>query len=220
MDDLEQFLADITWFVPPGATATVADDPRPWTRGPVEQLPALSRLLTESTLTPIAMAGRAYELLAWGPSDDRRGWMCLPPTSVQADGLNVVHRRFLSACGGIIERFGEPDSWWSNQNEVLTEAIARRDLAPMLDGYSWLWQDDGLEMPIEPHEFTVVAVEANGNLTLTHRETGQLLLFAPDHSFEGVTPLPGCPEYSLMTLDQAPDLRSWIEATAAVWSAE
>lgn len=63
-----------------------------------------------------------------------------------------------------------------------------------------------------------MAVEANGNLTLAHRSSGHLLLFAPDDAFEGVTPLPGCPPYSLMTIDNAPDLAAWIERCAEAWS--
>ncbi|GGU13939.1 hypothetical protein GCM10010178_01530 [Lentzea flava] len=39
--------------------------------------------------------------------------------------------------------------------------------------------------------YVTVAIEANGNLTAAHRETGRLVLFAPDHSFDGVTPFPG-----------------------------
>ncbi len=63
-----------------------------------------------------------------------------------------------------------------------------------------------------------MAVEANGNLTLVHRQSGDLLLFAPDHAFQGVTPLAGCPPYSLMTIDDTPDLAAWLEACAAAWT--
>ena len=101
---------------------------------------------------------------------------------------------------------------------MLTASAARLPLAPVLNDYAWLWLDDGLQMPIEPSEYYVVAVEANGNLTLAHRSGGPLLLFAPDHAFEGVTPLPGCPPYSLMTIDAAPNLASWIELCAEAWS--
>lgn len=132
--------------------------------------------------------------------------------------VHPIHRHVLSVCGGIIERFGEPISWWNNQNEVLTASAAQMPLAPVLTDYAWLWQDDGLEIPIEPDEYYVVAVEANGNLTLARRSTGHLLLIAPDHAFAGVTPLRGCPPYSLMTLDDAPDLAAWIELSAEAWS--
>lgn len=117
-----------------------------------------------------------------------------------------------------MERFGEPDSWWLNQDQVLTTAAANTDLA-VLRSYDWLWEDAGVEMPIEVDEYYVVAEEANGNLTLVRRESGQILLFAPDHAFNGVTPLPGCPPYSLLTIDNAPDLATWIEVCARSWRA-
>lgn len=53
----------------------------PDAEGPVERLPALSRLLTTATVTPVSVDDRAYELLASGPSDRRRGWLYLPPES-------------------------------------------------------------------------------------------------------------------------------------------
>lgn len=74
------------------------------------------------------------------------------------------------------------------------------------------------ELPVDPDEYYVVAVEANGNLTLAHRDDGRLLLFAPDHSFAGVTALAGSPSYPLFTIDAVPDLATWIEVCAAVWS--
>ena len=217
MRDWQRFLDEASWFLASGESASVGDS-LPWPRGPVEGLPQLNRLLTAATVTPVSVEGRAYELLAWGRSDSRRGWLCLPPEDSPVEGLHAIHQLFLSVCGGIIERFGAPASWWNNQDEVLTASAARLPLGPVLDDYAWLWQGDGLQMPIEPSEYYVVAVEANGNLTLAHRSSGHLLLFAPDHAFEGVTPLPGCPPYSLMTIDDAPDLAAWIELCAEAWS--
>lgn len=76
----------------------------------------------------------------------------------------------------------------------------------ILDDYARIWRDDGQNIPIDPDAWYVVAVEANGNLILADRRDGRLLLFAPDHSFAGVTPLAGCPTYALLTSDALPDL--------------
>ena len=81
----------------------------------------------------------------------------------------------------------------------------------------WIWEDDGLAVPIIADDYYAAAVEANGNLTLAHRRDGQLLLFAPDHAYSGVTPLAGCPPYSLLTIDDVPNLATWIEVCAAAW---
>ena len=128
-----------------------------------------------------------------------------------------MHQSFWALCGGIVEQFGEPATWWSNQNEVLTADAARTSVADVLTAYVWLWEDEGLDIPVDPDEYYAVAVEANGNLTLARRDDGRLLLFAPDHDFSGVAPLAGCPPYSLLTIDDLPDLRTWIEAGAAAW---
>lgn len=206
---------EITWFVAPKATVHLTAS-HPWTRPAIPALPQLSALLAQAEVTPFTVDGQAYELLAWGPAQDRRGWLCLPPGRGDT-GLHPVHQHFLAACGGVIERFNEPESWLLNQHSVLTVAAAHTDIAAVLHDYKWLWQDAGLDVPVSAQDYYAVAVEANGNLTLAHRISGQLLLFAPDHSFSGVTPLAGCPEYSLYVLDAAADLPAWVELCAAQW---
>jgi hypothetical protein len=216
MGDWEQFRHEVSWFVRPGESVAVGDV-QSWTRGSVDDLPQLSALLASATLTPVSLGGRAYELLAWGSAGDRRGWLCHPPPAVDGRSVAHVHKSFWKLCGGIVERFGEPDTWWNNQNEVLTVDATRQRFADALAAYAWIWHDDGLEIPIDPDEYYAAAVEANGNLTLAHRDDGRLLLFAPDHGFADVTPLAGCPPYSLLTIDDVPDLGTWIEVCAAAW---
>lgn len=164
---------------------------QPWTRGEVDGLAELSALLAAATQTPVSVGGDAYELLAWGPPDSRRGWLCLPPRDSDGDAVPQTHKSFWRVCGGILERFGEPATWWNNQNEVLTVDATRVRIGDVLADYAWLWEGDDLEVAIDPDAYYVVAVEANGNLTLAHRTGGRLLLFAPDHAFTGVTPRRG-----------------------------
>jgi hypothetical protein len=216
MSDWDRFLQEVSWFLQPGESAAVGEA-QPWTRGSTEALPELSALLESTTLTPISVGGTAYELLAWGPPDRRRGWLCHPPGNADGGPFPPAHNSFWKLCGGIAERFGEPTTWWENQNEVLTADAARVPVADVLADYAWLWEGDGLTLSIDPDEYYAVAVEANGNLTLAHRDNGRLLIFAPDHAFEGVTPLDGSPPYSLLTIDKVPDLATWIEVCAAAW---
>lgn len=206
MSDWEQFLDRVPWF----DEAAAVGEPEPWTRGPVPGLPALSALLGSAAVTPVSVDGEPFELLAWGPPDDRWGWLCHPPR--HDEEFHPVHRAFWSACGGITEWFGEPGAWWRNQDEVLTADVARIQFSEVLGASTWLQDHD---IPVRPDEYYVVAVEANGNLTLVHRRSGRLLLFAQDHAFTGVTPLPGCPPHSLLTIDDVPDLATWIETCAA-----
>ncbi|KJK34164.1 hypothetical protein UK23_43955 [Lentzea aerocolonigenes] len=53
----------------------------------------------------------------------------------------------------------------------------------MLPSFAAVVCEYGLEVAVE--DYVTVAIEANGNLTAAHRETGHLVLFAPDHSFSG-----------------------------------
>lgn len=216
MSDWEQFLDEVPWFLGQGESAAVGEA-RPWDHGSIDGLPELSALLASATVTPVSVGGAVFELLAWGSSGHRRGWLCHPPRPPEGDHVAQTHKRFWKACGGIVERFNEPTTWWTNQNEVLTIGATQVRIADVLNDYAWLWEDDGLEMSIDPDDYYAVAVEANGNLTLAHREDGRLLLFAPDHAFADVTPVVGSPPYSLLTIDDVPDLATWIEACAAAW---
>jgi hypothetical protein len=217
--DWDCFLDEVSWFLRPGDSAAVGQE-QPWTRGGVDGLIELSALLAAATLTPVSVEGDTYELLAWGPPDSRRGWLCLPPPVSGGEAVPWTHKCFWKVCGGIVERFGEPSTWWMNQNEVLTVSATRLSIGGVLADYAWLWDGDGLEVAIDPDAYYAVAVEANGNLTLAHRTDGRLLIFAPDHAFTGVAPLAGSPPYSLLTIDEVPDLRTWIEVSAAAWRQE
>lgn len=214
VSDWGRFLTCVPWFVEPGAEVVVGSSSS-WARGALPGLPRLSALLASARVTPVSVAGRSYELLSWGSS----GWLCEPPQDAGTEHPDSL-RRFWRVFGGIVEQFGEPSTWWLNQNQVLTVEAAATSLSRVVSEYGWLWENDGLAVPAEEmRDYVTVAIEANGNLTAAHRETGHLVLFAPDHAFDGVTPLPGCPEYSLYSFDELPDLASWVEACAGAWQA-
>nr|WP_042183663.1 hypothetical protein [Kibdelosporangium sp. MJ126-NF4]CEL15706.1 hypothetical protein [Kibdelosporangium sp. MJ126-NF4]CTQ93631.1 hypothetical protein [Kibdelosporangium sp. MJ126-NF4] len=216
MRDWEQFLQYSPWFADP-ADVTVTDETA-WSRGGVEGLPWLSALLNSARLTTLSISGTPYELLAWGPAESRRGWLCEPVAQPKPE-VHQTHRLFWTVCGGIVEQFAGPRSWLLNQDDVLTATAAEQEIvANSLRDYGWLWKDEGLDVPIDPADYYAVAIEANGNVTMVHRRSGELLLFAPDHSFDKITPYPGCPKNSLYTFDELPDLASWIEACAEAWS--
>lgn len=63
MHDWERFVDEVSWFLAPGESASV-EDSLPGSRGPIEGLPQLSRLLVAATVTPVSVEGRPYGLLA------------------------------------------------------------------------------------------------------------------------------------------------------------
>jgi hypothetical protein len=146
--------------------------------------------LNGERIWPAMSAFRASARGSLGSPDDRRGWLCHPPHDLDGDSVAQSHKSFWELCGGI---------------------------ADVLTNDAWLWEDDGLEVSINPDEYYAVAVEASGNLTLAHRDDGRLLLFAPDHAFTDVTPSAGSPPHSLLTIEDVPDLANWIEVCATAW---
>jgi hypothetical protein len=123
----------------------------------------------------------------------------------------------LESFDGIVESFGDPGSWIKNHADVLTATAAERD-ATFIEAYAWAFEETG-GIPIDLQVHYVVAEEANGNATLCHRREGNVLLFAPDHDFDHVAVLEGCPEFSFYRLHGVPTLASWVDHVAKQWLA-
>jgi hypothetical protein len=176
----------------------------------------LYRLLTAADVTPVQIDANHYELLIWKTPGSSRSWLC-PLPSVARPDLLADHRVLLESFGGIIERGNEPEATWLlNQTATLTAKEAQSD-ARFIRDCAWMFGSSGA-IPIDTAAYYSVSREANGNDTLCHRETGQILLFAPDHAFKHVTVLEDCPDYSLYRIDGAPDFRTWVEAIAEQWT--
>jgi hypothetical protein len=215
VSDWSQFVDHVSWFV--REEPVVTGDPQPWTRGGLEGLPELSALLASATVTPVTVGGRPYELLAWGAPDYRRGWLCHPPPRRAPADVPKTLRLFWTVCGGIVEPFREPNTWWSNQDEVMTASAADFSFAEVLAHCGWVPAKELADLVDAMRPYVTVAIEANGNLTAAHRSTGHVVLLAPDHAFDGITPLPGSPEYLLYSFDELSDLAAWIESCARAW---
>jgi hypothetical protein len=216
MTDWESAVSNLTWLVWNGPQVEVGPTIR-WDRPPLADLPQLSLLLAAARVTPVKIGEKQHILLAWdGRGGQPAGWLCLPPLE-SADGP-PVHRQVWRVLGGIVESWNAPDdTWLLNQNAVLTPSLAACDPTAELEAYRGVWEEDGLALPIEPRDYGVLAEEANGNLTLFHRASGDVLLFAPDHAFDHVELLPGCPERTLYRIPDAPTVAAWLECVAVQW---
>jgi hypothetical protein len=189
------------------------------------RFPRLAALLRRADVTRLETKRGALELLGWDHGSGRRGWLCEPPSvgaaaapSRGAVPLHPDHVAVLGAFGGVTERFNEPDSWLLNLNSALVPRFCRVGLEEAYDYYRDACHDHGLAPTVRDEDYIAFAFEANGNTTLYHRETGDVILFAPDHSFDYVVPLEGCPRYTFYRLRGAPTLRDWVETVAAAWS--
>jgi len=124
----------------------------------------------------------------------------------------------LAEFGGITERAGEFEGQWLlNTNESLTADEAAHDAAFIRD-CDWAFEEVPGGIPIDPGAYYSISREANGNSTLCHRTSGEVLMFAPDHSFTHLVPLEGCPEYTLYRINGAPGFVDWVEVVAQQWT--
>jgi hypothetical protein len=115
-----------------------------------------------------------------------------------------------------IERSNEPHWWLLSHDDALTEHAAQRD-GTFVRHYGWAFEEASVEIPISMEQFYAIAVEANGNTTLCHRLSGEVVLFAADHGFDYVEPFPGCPDYTLYRLPGAACFRAWVDTVARQW---
>ena len=221
MTDWQEFCEAIPWFLNHDAKVKVSEESSQLTFSiNIEnQLPLLTQLLKRATVTGITIENVNYNLLAWDSLDSHRlGWLSLAPNAETADiEIIPLHKELLASFGGVIERFNESDdTWLLNTNEFLTAKKASND-ATFIEDYLWAFEDEGIEIPIVLENFYCVLREANGNTTLCHKKTGQILFFATDHSFDHITPVQGCPEYTLYDIAGSENFITWVESIAQQW---
>jgi hypothetical protein len=220
MKDWDVFTEAVPWFLDRNAAVEVGAGrkTRALSSLGATLFPSLAKLLAMGSVTDVCVDGTQFELVAWDSTNgDRFGWLCPLPSANAPQILHEDHRELLASFGGIVERFNEPeDTWLLNLNDALTEREGSHD-ASFIEDYMWAFDDAGATLPIEPTKYYSIAREANGNDTLCHRVSGQLLMFAPDHTFDHLTELEGCPAYTLYRINGAATFRDWVNAIAVQW---
>jgi len=180
--------------------------------------PSLSKLLGEAFTSEIAVDGDDYVLFSWEGRDGVSSWLARPPCPAPGASLFPLHRALLMEFGGIMERANESEpTWLLNTNESLTETESRRD-ASFLSDYAWAFESVPGGIPIVLTDHYSISAEANGNTTLCHRKSGEVLLFAPDHSFKDVVPMETCPPYTLYRRKNGRTFVDWVETMARQWA--
>lgn len=212
------FTTEVPWFGEPGTQVTVGETRsgvwRPQDRRFESVFPSLTELLRTARFTPVRAGTFEGHLLTWGRGRTSRAWLC-PSPGAKNDGLFADHELMLRSFGGIVERANEPEeTWLLNHAAVLTNHEAGHD-ASFISEYAWAFGKSGIPIDLAAHYS--IAREANGNTTLCERSTGQVLLFAPDHAFDHVRPLRGCPEYTLYELNGARRFRDWVDVVSRQW---
>jgi hypothetical protein len=181
--------------------------------------PTLAGLLEAGHTSHIGLDDRDYLLFSWEGRSWISSWLAPSPAADADAALLPEHRVLLAEFGGITERSGHPDgSWLLNTNQSLTASDARAD-ASFVRHYAWAFEGVPGGIPIVLEDHYPICWEANGNATLCHRTTGEVLFFAPDHGFDDVTPLEGCPPYTLYRRAGGGNFVEWVETVARQWAA-
>ncbi len=111
MDDWENFLEAVPWFVERNAAVEVfrQHEPHRLAQSSVRLFPSLAKLLARALRTDVAVNGARYELFAWDSRDgDRFGWLCEPPATIVPNNLHEDHRALLRFFGGIVKHSMNP----------------------------------------------------------------------------------------------------------------
>lgn len=222
MNDWQTFVEAVPWFLATESDVKISksQDGFDLPSSVVNVFPALAHLLAQSFVTNVEINNVQHYLHGFSArSGERFGWLCLESEAYDSKDTHPDHNLLLSAFGGIIERFNEPENTWLlNLNDALTAREASQD-AGFIRDYMWAFDEAGVALPIDPTDYYSIAREANGNTTLCHRTTGKVILFAPDHSFDFVIPLSNCPEYTLYEIKGIATFRDWVESVAKQWLA-
>lgn len=157
------------------------------------------------------------------------GWVTVPPGltgDFEASGrLHADHKILLESFGGINDYWGgwhnwSPSTLISNYYYAFVEQHCEPELSSWRHYYEYFQESDfseKFENPIDASNYVVFAKEANGNRSAYHVESGAVILMATDHAFDYVSPLPGCPDCTLYTIDGCSDFQSWVEMLAGQW---
>lgn len=218
-EDWDAFVEPQPWVVRPGADIVIRDSSSADRAASLEaEFPELHRLLDAGSALAVDIDDQPFELVTWATSSGSSlSWLCRTPNDEPPADVFSAHGRLLKCFGGIVDRsFNEPSTWLLNCNDALTEREARANHS-LLEAYAWMMEDHGGSWPIDPANYYSICSEANGNTTLCNRYDGTILLFAPDHAFDHIVPLDGCPPYSLYRIPTAIDFTSWVEEIARQW---
>jgi hypothetical protein len=220
-NDWNDFINDVSWFTRSNDKVVVSEAvSNHQFFAPSNEFeilfPNLTKLLLKARNTRVEINEETYQLLGWTDTvGDSFGWLCRQPDNRPPVFFCKEHKLLLNYFGGITERWNEKEgSWLLNLNTALTSKESEQGFRGWESYLDDICREEGIETIIDPYEFISFAFEANGNFTLYHKENSSVIMFAPDHCFEHLTPLDGYPEYSIYTINDCPNIITWIETIA------
>lgn len=220
-NDWNDFNNDITWFIKTTDIVTITEtlqgkDFFSFSDSFRSFYPVLSELLMKARVTNVQINNESYQLLGWSDYEGNSfGWLSKPPAVGINKPLSNEHKLLLTFFGGITERWNETGvSWLLNLNSALTLEDAEEGFQGWEDYIADVINDEGFVSYINPQDYIAFAFEANGNITLYHKNNSSIIMLAHDHCFEHISPLDGYPEYTIYRINDCSNLIAWVEEVA------
>jgi hypothetical protein len=195
----------------------------------IDRFPYLWNILSKARVHTLDVNSEEHLLLCW---DSRYGETCnwlidRGRYRNHSSGLGMTHTMFLEGLGGIKESYFGPDqtiidgvhyncALTSNQNFMFNSSECKIGLGR----WQLFYEDRCLfddKAAMDTSSLVLFALEANGNSALYERQTEQILLFAHDHNFNFIAPLPNQPEFTFYTINGAPTFTDYVELLARQW---
>ena len=183
-----------------------------------QQFPLLSRLLNSAEALNVHVNDQPHILYTWNRTDGATcGWLCKVEEARLDISFIPEHRMLLSEMGGIQESYGYDEKDLALcQFFLFTGSRCEYGIESHKMYYEEICFNKGYT-PLPTDQFITFVIEGNGNRTLYDPATGKVLLYAFDHNFNYVTPVPHQPEYTFYTIHGVDTFTDYVELLARQW---
>jgi len=226
--DFENFKQEVSWFIVKNDNVEIEHiNNKNFSLKFIETFPTVYRLLLQSTsilgvtITSSKNKNSNYCLYTWDDKNGLKcGWLCKSEQIQTEIKVLPEHQLLLDEMGGIKEtyhRFStETEILTDNQNFIFIKSLLTKGLGDWIDYYDQICTDEHIKQ-VDTKDIVCFAGEANGNETFYDPNTKQVLLFAPDHSFENVEVLKDQSEYTFYTINNVTTFVDYVETLAQQW---
>lgn len=180
--------------------------------------PFLTKLLSHAQSVSITVDDEPHTLYSWERADKAPcGWLCKNESVLPDLPIISAHKILLEEMGGIQESYGSDEKDLALcQFFLFTGSRCEAGIDDFKVPYEEWCHKEGY-IPLETDHLITFVIEGNGNRTLYDPTSGKVLMFASDHNFNFVTPVPNQPELTFYTINGADTFTEYVELLAQQW---
>jgi len=220
--DFTAFVDDISWFIQKNDKVEIEERTFELSNDFKNKFPKLTKLIETSRKTFLRINNVPHILFAWtNIYGEIFGWLNkIGDLENVSDKLCIEHKILLQNIGGIQEFFNQPeDAITNNKIFMFTGSECSFGIGSWDEYYKKSCKEENVD-PIEHSNLICFVEEANGNMTFYEQKTNEIILFAPDHCFEDITPIEGQPEYTFYKYENIETFKNYVEKIAEEWIKE